>query len=160
MVMYMGRPVTSVVGVREVHEEIRSLSTMNEPDYVDMFSMAATTDSAAETWARAIYEDTLGARGRFVFGVILGLELARAKAPGTVAGWRIAEHGEDWIRLEAGGGRLAGQIVVHAVEGQLSVMTFFQYVSRLGSMVWTSWATLHRKAMPGLLRNAAEIVEG
>jgi hypothetical protein len=160
MVMYMGRPVTRVVGVREVPEEVRSLSTMNEPDYVDMFNMAVATDSAAETWARAIYEDTLGARGRFVFGVILGLELARAKAPGTVAGWRIAEHGEDWIRLEAGGGRLVGQIVVRAVDGQLSVATFLQYVSRLGSTVWTLWSTLHRKAMLGMLRDAAEIVEG
>jgi hypothetical protein len=155
----MGRAVTNVVGVREVPEEIRSLSTMNEPDYVDMFSLAATTETTAETWARAIYEDTLGARGRFVFGVFLGLELARANAPGTVAGWRIAEHGEDWIRLEAGGGRVVGQIVVRAVDGRLAVTTFLQYVSRLGSMVWTLWSSMHRKTMPGLLRNAAEIVE-
>jgi hypothetical protein len=123
-------------------------------------SPSVAARSTAETWARAIHEDTLGARGRFVFGVILGLALARAKAPRTVAGWRIAEHGEGWIRLEAGGRRRVGQIVVRAVDGQLSVMTLLQYVSRLGSMVWRSWATLHRKAMPGLLRNAAELVEG
>jgi hypothetical protein len=156
----MGRPVTTVVGVSEVPEEIRSLSTMNEPDYVDMLSLATTTETTAETWARAIYEDTLGARGRLIFGVILGLELAPAKAPGTVAGWRIADSGEDWIRLEAGGGRLVGQIVVRAVDGQLSVTTFLQYVSRLGSMAWTLWSTMHRRAMPGMLSNAAETLEG
>jgi hypothetical protein len=162
IVVYMDRPVTSVVGVREVPQEIRSLSTMNEPDYVDMYSLAsaaATTETTAETWARAMYEDTLGARGRFIFGGILGLELAKPKAAGTVAGWRITDHGEDWIRLDAGGRRIVGQIVVRAVDGELSVTTFIKFVSRLGSTVWRLWSPLHHKAMPRLLRDAAEKVE-
>ena len=146
--------------MREVPADIRSLSTMNEPDYVDMFTLDATTETTAETWARAIYEDSLGARGRFVFGVILGLELAQAEASGTVAGWRIAEYGEDWIRLEAAGRRLVGQIVVRAVDGRLRVATFLQHLSRLGSTVWTMWSTLHRKAMSKALEDAAEMVEG
>lgn len=159
----MDRPVTSVVGVREIPQDIRSLSTMSEPDYVDTYSLAsaaANTETTAETWARAMYEDTLGARGRFIFGGVLGLKLAKPNAPGTVAGWRIADHSDDWIRLEAVGKRIVGQIVVRAVDGQLSVTTFIEYVSRLGSLVWKLWSMLHQKAMPRLLRDAAEMVEG
>jgi hypothetical protein len=157
----MDRPVTRVVGVREIPHETRSLSTVGEPDYVDTYSLAsaAANELTAETWARAMYEETLGARGRSIFRGVLGLELAEPGAPGTVAGWQIAGQGDDWIRLEARGGRVLGQIVIRAVEGQISVTTFITYVSRLGSLVWRLWSTLHQKAMPRLLRDAAEMLE-
>lgn len=149
--------------MREVPPEIRSLSTIKNPDYADMFTLASAATAngtTALTLARAMYEDTLGARGQLIFGRVLGLELAPAKTPGTVAGWRVAEQGEDWIRMEAEGGRLTGQIVVRAANGELSVATFINYVSRLGATIWTLWSIMHRKAMPGLLRNGAEMVDG
>lgn len=157
----MSRATRNVVAMRDVPADIRSLSTISEPDYADMFRlMTSATETTAEAWARAMYEDTLGARGQFIFSVILGLNLAPAQTPETVAGWRIAEHGHDWIRLEAEGGRLVGQIVVRAAEGELSVATFMLYVNRLGAVTWTAWSAVHRKAMPKLLRDAAGIVEG
>jgi hypothetical protein len=61
--------------------------------------------------------------------------------------------------MESAGGRLAGEIVVRAVEGQLSVATFLGFVSRLGATVWTLWSPLHRRVMPGALRDAAELLE-
>lgn len=156
----MRHATRSVVATRDVPAEIRSLSTISEPDYADMFSLTtAATKTTAETWARAMYEDTLGARGQFIFSVILGLNLAPAQTPETVAGWRIAEHGHDWIRLEAEGGRLVGQIVVRAAGGELSVATFMLYVNRLGAVTWTVWSAVHRKAMPKLLSDAAAMVE-
>lgn len=156
----MDRPVTRAVGIREVPEDVRTLSTMSEPDYADMYSLATPGNATALAWARAMYEETLGDRGRFIFGRILGLKLAPVKAAGTVAGWRVAEQGDDWIRLEAEGNRVVGQILVLTANGRLSVTTFIQYVSRLGSATWTMWSILHRRAMPKLLRDAAAIVEG
>src|SRR5215218_6091054 len=99
-----------------------------------------------------MYEEILGARGRMIFGPILGLDLAPPKAPDTVAGWRLAEQGEDWIRMEAAGKRVVGQIIVRSAGGLLSVTTFIQYVSRLGSTIWRMWSNVHRRAMPKLLR--------
>ena len=156
----MGRPVTRLVGLREVPEDVRSLSTVSEPDYVDMYSLESASDATAQTWARAMYEESLGARGRLIFGQVLGLKLAPPKTLGTVAGWRVAEQGEGWIRMEAEGKRVVGQIIVRTANGVLSVTTFIQYVSRLGSTTWTVWSILHRRAMPKLLRDAADRLEG
>jgi len=148
------------VGIDEVPADVRSLSTMSGPDYVDMYGLASASEATAERWARVMYEEILGARGRFIFGRVLRLELAPPKVPGTVAGWRVAEQGEDWIRLEAEGKRLIGQIIVSTANGLLSVTTFIKYVSGLGSTTWTMWSIVHRQAMPKLMDDAADRVEG
>src|SRR4029450_178960 len=56
--------VSSLVGVHDVPESVRALTTFDEPDYVDLFTvtMPRATDWSAEEWARAVLEQTEVAR--------------------------------------------------------------------------------------------------
>lgn len=147
--------VQTVLQQRNVPEAIRSLSTMS-PDYVDLFT--ARTRGAAgrspEQWARAGVGDAAGLAGQFVWRVLLGLGLGPRRSPDHVGGWKIADRGESWIRLEAASWFLTAHIVVQVEEEQLSVATFIRYDLRLARLVWPPLSIGHRQAMPGLLRHA------
>jgi len=58
------------------------------------------------------------------------------------------------IRLEAESWFVAGNLVVHASEGRVSLGTFLRYDRALARAVWTPLAAVHRRVAPGLLRDA------
>jgi hypothetical protein len=72
-----------------------------------------------------------------------------------VAGWRIADRGQDWIRLEAASWFLSCNFLVQATDGRVSLGTFLHYDRRLGHGVWPPLSAIHRRLIPGLLRDAA-----
>jgi len=148
--------VPTVFQQPNIPEAIRSLSTLTSPDYVDLFTI--TTDGAAgrspEQWARAGVEDAAGLAGQFVWRVLCGLRLARRPSPDYVGGWKIADRGDSWIRLEAVSWFMTVQLVVQVDDAQLSVATFIRYESPMASLVWPPLSAGHRSAMPGLLRQA------
>jgi hypothetical protein len=115
--------VPTVVQQRNVPEAIRSLSTMARPDYLDLFTV--TTDDAAggspEQWARAGVEVAAGLLGQFVWRVLVGLRLERRPSPHHVGGWKIADRGDNWIRLEAASRFLTAHLVVRVDDGEVSV---------------------------------------
>ena len=137
-----------------VPKTIRSLSTLDSPDYVDLFTV--TTDGAAgrspEQWARAGIEDAAGLAGQFVWRVLCGLRLRRRPSPDYVGGWKIADRGDNWIRLEAASWFMTAHIVVQVEVGQLSLATFIRYDQPMAALVWPPLSAGHRLAMPGLLR--------
>ncbi|SCF87463.1 DUF2867 domain-containing protein [Streptomyces sp. Cmuel-A718b] len=116
------------------------------------------TGATAELWARALFGDVPDPVERLIWQGLLGLRLSRGRSPGTVAGWRIAERGEDWIRLEAASWFLTGNLVVRAADGQVSLGTFLRYDHPLARAVWPPLSAVHRRLAPGLLRDAAATV--
>ncbi|MFF0739595.1 DUF2867 domain-containing protein [Streptomyces sp. NPDC004111] len=147
--------VARAVGSR-VPPRLRALSSMPDFDYADAFSLA--TDSAERTpeqWARAMFGDVPGPGERLIWRGLLGLRLDYRRGPDTVAGWRVAARGEDWIRLETASWFLTGNLVVRTAEGRVTLVTFLRYDRLLGRIVWPPLSAVHRGLVPGVLRGAA-----
>src|SRR5688572_4338761 len=137
----------------EVPAAMRALSPITKPDYVDLFVLTAAgvAERSAEGWARAAFEDVAGRTGQVVWRVIVGLWLARRPAPDRLAGWRIAERGDGWLRLEARGWMLTAHVVFHVEGDRLSVATFIRYDRPPAAVLWPPVAARHRRAVPRVL---------
>ncbi|GGR89911.1 hypothetical protein GCM10010252_31020 [Streptomyces aureoverticillatus] len=137
---------------------IRALGP-NDPDYIDVFTLTTpdAARSSSEEWARAAFDDVAALQGQFVWRVLLGLRLERRSAPDHIAGWKIAERGDDSIRLEARSWMLTGHLVMHVEDEQLSMATIVGYDRPLASRIWPPLSAVHRRLAPGLLRDAYEV---
>ena len=146
----------------EAPAAIRALSPIAEPDYLDVFVLTAAgvAGGSAEQWARAAFEDAAGRTGQAVWRGIVGLRLAGGRAPDRVAGWRIAERGDRWVRLEARGWMLTAHVVFHAEGERLSVATFIRYDRPIAAALWPPMAERHRRAVPRVLVSAYRIRHG
>jgi hypothetical protein len=97
--------VPTVVQQRNVPDAIRSLSTLESPDYVHVFTVAsAVTDKSPEQWARATVEG-LSPWGRLVaWRVLCGLRLESRPSPEHLAGdhyHRVCPCGHRWVERVA-----------------------------------------------------------
>lgn len=147
--------VTGAVGAN-VPGNVRSLSSLSRIDYVDRFSLHTDIVATPERWARAMFGDVPTAAERLIWRRLLGLRLHEERSPDTVAGWQIADRGEDWIRLEAASWFLTGNLVVRAGGGWVSLATFLRFDRPLGRVVWPPLSAVHRRLSPGLLTDARE----
>jgi hypothetical protein len=138
-----------------IPESIRALSSLPAIDYVDLFSLSTNADASPEQWARAMFGDVPSIAEQVIWRGLLGIRLSQGRSPATVAGWQIAERGDNWIRLEAASWFLIGNLVVRATDGQVSLVTFLRYDRRLAHWVWPPLSAVHRRLAPGLLRDAA-----
>ena len=127
-------------------------------DYFDVFTITATAgaDTSPERWARVAVEDVAGAAGQFVWRGILRLRLA--DRPDRVGGWKIADRGNRWLRLEAQSRVLTAHVVVHVGDERLTVGTFVRYDRPIARLVWPRLAVVHRAAMPRLLRGTVRMM--
>jgi hypothetical protein len=143
----------SVIQQRNIPEAIRSLSGMDCPDYIDLFSV--TTDGAAdaspEQWARTAIEAVAGPGGQFIWRGVLGLRLESRPPTEGVGGWRIGDRGQNWIRLEASSWFLTAHLVARLDDDHLSVGTFIRYHLPIAALIWVPASAVHRRLMPGLL---------
>jgi hypothetical protein len=149
------RLVTSAVGTNNIPESVRALSSLPDIDYADRFTLATDLGATPERWARAIFGDVPGVAELLIWRGLLGLRLSRGRSPATVAGWQISGRGRDWIRLEAASWFLAGNFLIQTADGQVSLGTFLHYDWRPGYMWWLPLSAIHRRLIPGLLRDAA-----
>ncbi|TYB64737.1 DUF2867 domain-containing protein [Nonomuraea sp. PA05] len=133
-----------------IPEPVRALSPLS--DYTDHYTLSTGVRATPEQWARAMFGDVPNAAERLIWSGCLRLRLSREPSPETVAGWRIAEQGPDWIRMEAASWFLTANIVVRAVEGQVAAATYLRYERRLGKVVWTLLSPVHRALVPRILR--------
>jgi hypothetical protein len=150
--------VATVVQQRNVSDEIRSLSTMDSPDYVDLFTATASgaADKSPEQWARATVEG-VSPWARFVaWRVLCGLRLESRPSPDYLAGWKIADRGDGWIRIEASSWFMSAHIVFHVDGERVSFATFVRYDSPMAALVWPAVSVIHRRAVPDLLRHAVK----
>jgi hypothetical protein len=147
--------VASAVGSQQIPDTIRTLSSLAHVDYVDRFTLTTDADATPERWARAMFGDVPSAGEQLIWRGLLGLRLSRGRSPQTVGGWRIAGRGAGWIRLEAASWFLTGNLLVDTAEGEVSLTTFVRYDRRVGRIVWPPLSAVHRRLVPGVLREAA-----
>lgn len=150
-----------MISERIIPKAIRALDTLPS-DYVDLFT--ATASEAAETspeqWARAALEGASPA-GRFIaWRMILGLRLEPRSSPDYVAGWKIADRGDSWIRMEASSWFMTANIVFHVDDEQVSFATFIRYDRWMATLVWTPVSAIHRRLAPDVLRHAVRRING
>ncbi len=150
--------MATVVQQRNVPDAILSLSTMDSPDYVDFFTATASgaTDESPKQWARAAVEG-VSPWGRLVaWRVLCGLRLESRPSPEHLAGWKIADRGDGWIRMEASSWFMTAHIVFHVDEGHVCFATFVRYDKPMAALVWPAVSIIHRRAVPDLLRYAVK----
>jgi Protein of unknown function (DUF2867) len=147
--------VESAMGTNDIPESVRALGSLPEIDYADLFTLTTDTEATPEQWARAMFGDVPSLTELLIWRGLLGLRLGRGRSPVTVAGWQIGERGEDWIRLEAASAFLSCNLVVQTAEGRVSLVTFLHYDRCLGRAMWPPLSAIHRRVVPGLLRDAA-----
>lgn len=146
--------VSSLVGVHDVPEGVRGLTTLAQPDYVDLFTVTTprATDRSPEEWTRAI----LGAGGRNarVLWRLMGLRLGPPHSPGHVEGWRIAARGDNWLRVETASWYVTGQAICLVEEGQVSLSLSLRYDRPVAALVWALVSGTHQRGVPVMLRQA------
>jgi hypothetical protein len=155
--------VSTIVEHQEIPTAMRSLATLDAPDYVDFFTAAApgAADWSSEQWARALLEDAPSAR-RFAFipwRIVLQLRLGPRHSRQHVHGWRIAACGDDWIRVEAASWCMTAQAVLRVEEEQVAVSLFVRYDRPPAALVWPRVSVIHRRAMPVILHQAVQAHE-
>ncbi|HEV3072428.1 MAG TPA: hypothetical protein VGY76_13500 [Solirubrobacteraceae bacterium] len=143
---------------REVPEAIRSLGALAGSDYADI--VTATVDETP-TDPDQVVQAVLKTLPRglvlfiaFVQRVFLGLCLQLRPSPDYLLGWKIAERGENWIRIESASWFLTGHVVMHADNGVLSLASFIRYDRRLAAFVWPPVSLVHRQVAIALVRSA------
>ncbi|RKS05921.1 uncharacterized protein DUF2867 [Nocardiopsis sp. Huas11] len=147
--------VHGYLGEHELPASFRDPGPLTGFDYVDLFTRTTSEAATSEEWARAMFGDVPSAMERFIWRGLLGLRLSRGRSPHTVAGWRIAERGPDWIRLSAASWFLTSDLLIRAGDGQVSLLTSLRYDRLLGRVVWPPLSAVHRRLGPGLLHEAA-----
>ena len=148
--------VAGTVGVSAVGPAVLARSDLSRIDYADHFTLSpvAPAQATAEEWARALFGDVPSPSERFIWQVLLGLRLHPGPSDSTVAGWRIAHRGEDWVRLAAQSRAMQVELVVRVMSESVSLTTLVRYDRLTGRVRWTPLSAIHRRLAPGLLREA------
>ena len=148
--------MSRAVGLDNVPQAIRALDTFARPDYADLFTITTSmaTDTSAEGWARAALEKTPTGRSAPRLWRLLGLRLGPTPSPDYVQGWKVADRGVDWIRVETTSWFMTAHAVVRVGDGQVSLALFLRYDRPIAAVIWAPISILHRRAVPDLLRQA------
>jgi hypothetical protein len=154
--------VSSLVGVRDVPEAVRALTTLSEPDYVDLFTVTTpvATDRSPEQWARAVLEQAdLSRRNARRFWRLIGLRLGPSGSPDHVQGWKIAARGDNWLRVETASWYLTAQAVCLVEDDQVSLSLSLRYDKRpVAALVWALVSSPHQRAVPVMLHQAVTLM--
>lgn len=144
---------------REVPEAIRSLGALADADYADI--VTATIDETPSRTPDELIRAALSGLPRsllvfvpFVQRVFLGLRLKLRPSPDHLLGWKIAERGDNWMRIEAASWFLTGHVVMHLDEGRISFASFVRYDRWPAAFVWPPVSLVHRQVALALVRSA------
>ena len=157
--------IKSVVGPHNISASILALSSLPHISYVDQFTLSfrpfhpPSLSTTPEQWARAMFGNVPNIFSLLIWRGLLGLRLSRERSPSTIAGWKIGGQGEDWVRLEASGWLMAGNMIVRRGEGWVELVTTLFYRRWLGWVVWGILGGVHRSVVPGVLRGAVRRVK-
>jgi hypothetical protein len=148
---------------REVPAAIRSLSALAEADYADI--VTATIDKTQSRTPEQLIRAALKGVPRallffmpFVQRAFLGLRLKLRPSPDRLLGWKIADRGESWMRIEAASWLLTAHVVMHLDEGQMSFASFVRYDRRAAAFVWPPVSLIHRQVALALVRSATRVL--
>ena len=152
-----GDAVPTVVQQRNVPEAIRSLSTLESPDYGRcLHGCGRRHGQVAGAVGRATVEGVSPWARFVVWRGLCGLRLEPRPSPDYLAGWKIADRGDSWIRMEASSWFMTAHSVFHADEGHVFLATFVRYDRPMAALVWPALSIGHRRAVPDLLRYAVK----
>jgi len=148
--------VSSLIGVHDVPEAVRSLTTLTDPDYIDLFTVTtpAATDTSAEEWARAVLEQG----NPRVLWRLMGLRLGPRHSRDHVQGWKIAARGDNWLRVETASRYMTAQAACLVEEGRVSISLSLRYDRPIAAPVWAVVSGTHQRAIPAMLREAVELI--
>jgi hypothetical protein len=152
--------VSIVVGLANIPEEIRSHDTLVSPDYSDAFTVTRSreTTKSPEEWARAGFEETpLARRFASLAWGMLGLRVGPLRSPGFIHGWKIADGGDDWIRLENASWFMTTHLVLKVYARQVSFALFVRYDRRIAAVIWPPFSVVHRQAGRALIGQVAKL---
>jgi hypothetical protein len=147
---------------REVPAAIRSLGALADADYADI--VTATIDEVPSSTPEQLIQKALSTvpRGLLVFvpfvqRAVLGLRLELRPSPDRLLGWKIADRGANWIRIEAASWFLTGHVVMHVDDEKLSFASFIRYDRRFAAFVWPPVSLIHRQVALALVRGATRV---
>ncbi len=148
--------MTRVVWQRHAPEPIRSLDTLADPSYTDLFTapMTGAQNKSAEEWARLILEGGPAPLRLLIFVVqrfVLGLRVELRRSPDLVLGWKIGASSDDYIRMETGSWLMTPHLILKVDEDQISVATLIRYDHPIAARVWPPVSLLHRRVGIALL---------
>ena len=144
----------SFVGSANIPESIRCLSPLNPPDYADLFTieMAGAEETSPEQWARTLFEETtLGQMAPNAWRT-LRFRVGPRPSKDHVQRLKIADVGEQWIRLETASGYITLQFVVKTEENRLLLALFVRYEKPGAVVIFAPFAWTHRRSTPIMLR--------
>ena len=155
--------VSGVVGYGEIPDAIRALGPVVQPDYADLFSAGASrpAGTSLEQWLQEVFSGG-PALVRLVVPLVqrglLGLRLHRPlSAPGYLFGWKIADGGDEWIRLEVDSWLICAHLVGVVSEERVALATFVRYEHALAAFIWPVAAVAHRRVARSLMRRATAV---
>jgi len=154
--------VSAAVGIEAVPQKVRSLTTLPDADYADLFTIATpmASDHTAEQWVRAVLEQApVSRRHARRLWRIMGLRLGPPHSSDHVQGWRIADRAENWLRAETGSWYATAQAVCLVSEGEVAISVFFRYDHPAARLVWRFVSGRHQRAVPVMLRQAVRVME-
>jgi hypothetical protein len=136
------------------------------PDYADAFELPTPQpdDRPVEQWMRAGLEGAPAAVRTLIVLVhrhVLRLKLDPPADRSRVLGWRIAEAGDDVVRLQASGTLADAVIIGRRIDAPgIRLTTALRYRRpALARVVWAIIGPLHRRIAPLLLERAARQVQ-
>ncbi len=153
--------VLTAVGLTNVPAAIVSLGTFADPDYVDTVTLVASGagNGSPEEWVRAALEESATGRCAPVLWRLLGVRLGPRPSRDYVQGWKIADRGDDWIRIETSSWFMTAHAVVRVEEGQVSVALFARYDRQIAALIWPPVSVMHRRVLPIMLRQASRLLD-
>jgi hypothetical protein len=148
----------SFVGLANIPESIRGLSSLERPDYVDLFAIdtARADRTTPEQWARTLFEETM--LGHLAPNAWRSLRFRLGPRPSRdhVQGLKIVGVGEQWIRIETTSGYITLQFVVITEQNRLLLALFVHYDKPVAAVIFAPFAWTHRRSTPIMLRQGLQ----
>lgn len=147
---------------RDVPDTIRSLGELADADYVDIVT-ATIDETPSSAPEQLVYAALEGVPPWLLFfvpliqRVFLGLRLKLRPSPDRLLGWKIADRGENWMRIEAGSWFMTGHVVMHLDERQMSFASFIRYDRGPARLIWPPVSLIHRRVALALVRSATRV---
>jgi hypothetical protein len=92
--------------------------------------------------------------------LLLGLRLQLQPSPDHLLGWKIADRGDNWVRIEAASWFISSHVIFLADGGQLSLASFLRYDRRIAALIWPPVSLIHRQVTVAMMRSAARADAG
>jgi hypothetical protein len=71
-----------------------------------------------------------------------------------VQGWRVAERGDNWVRVETSSWYMTGHAVALVEGDEVSIGLLLRFDHPVAALIWLPVGALHRRGLPMMLNQA------